>query len=134
MRGGRPGRFALQAAIATLHACAPTYAATDWAQILQLYDELARVWPTPVVALNRAVAVAMVDGPAAALAQVEALELQGGLAGYRYLPAVRADLLRRLGRDAEAAAVYDRAVALTDNDTERRFLRERRAALGGGPP
>jgi RNA polymerase sigma-70 factor (ECF subfamily) len=81
------------------------------------------------VALNRAVAVAMVDGPAAGLAQVEALDREGRLADYRYLPAVRADLLRRLGRDTEAAEVYDRAVALTDNAAERRFLRERRAGL-----
>jgi RNA polymerase sigma-70 factor, ECF subfamily len=133
LRGARPGRFALQAAIATLHACAPTYGSTDWVQILQLYDELERIWPTPVVALNRAVAIAMVDGPAAALAQVEALDRGGRLAGYRYLPALRADLLRRLGRDAEAAAVYDRAVALTANEAERRFLRERRAGLAEGP-
>ncbi|MCO1656164.1 RNA polymerase sigma factor [Pseudonocardia humida] len=130
LRGGRPGRFALQAAIATLHASAPSYGATDWAQILQLYDELARVWPTPVVALNRAVAVAMVDGPAAGLARVEELDREGGLAGYRYLPAVRADLLRRLGRAAEAAAEYERAAAMADNEAERQFLRDRRSELG----
>ncbi|MFL6074246.1 MAG: RNA polymerase sigma factor [Mycobacteriales bacterium] len=122
LRGGSPGRFALQAAIAVLHATAPTYADTDWDQILVLYDALLAVWPSPVVALNRAVAVAMVGGPAAALAEVEALERDGRLAGYHYLPAVRADLLRRLGREAEAAAAYAAAAALAGNDTERAFL------------
>jgi RNA polymerase sigma-70 factor, ECF subfamily len=122
LRGGSPGRFALQAAIAALHATAPTYADTDWDQILVLYDALLAVWPSPVVALNRAVAVAMVGGPAAALAEVEALERDGRLAGYHYLPAVKADLLRRLGREAEAAAAYEAAVAMAGNDTERAFL------------
>jgi RNA polymerase sigma-70 factor (ECF subfamily) len=117
---GNPGRFALQAAIATLHATAPTYADTDWPQILVLYDELLVAWPSPVVALNRAVAVAMVHGPAAALVEVEALEQDQRLAGYRYLPAIKADLLRRLGGDA--APVYERAIALAANDTERAFL------------
>jgi RNA polymerase sigma-70 factor (ECF subfamily) len=84
------------------------------------------VWPSPVVALNRAVALAEVDGPGAALAAIDALD-DPRLAGYRYLPAVRADLLRRLGRTAEAAAEYSRAIALTDNDVERRFLSERLA-------
>ncbi|WP_327109250.1 RNA polymerase sigma factor [Nonomuraea glycinis] len=125
LRGGAPGRFALQAAIATLHATAPTYADTDWAQILVLYDELLKVWPSPVVALNRAVALAMVSGPAAALADVEALERDGRLATYRYLPAIRADLLRRSGRRAEAAEAYERAIALAGNDAERAFLAER---------
>lgn len=123
LRGGRPGRFALQAAIAALHATAPTYADTDWPQILVLYDELARVWPSPVVALNRAVAVAEVNGPAAALAEVEALEADRRLAGYHYLPAVKADLLRRLGRAADAE--HARAVALAGNDAERAFLLDR---------
>ncbi|MFD7660677.1 RNA polymerase sigma factor, partial [Actinosynnema sp. NPDC059797] len=123
LRGGRPGRFALQAAIAALHATAPTYADTDWPQLLLLYDELARVWPSPVVALNRAVVVAEVRGPAAALAEVAELERDRRLAGHHYLPAVKADLLRRLGRDATAE--YERAIALTDNETERAFLRER---------
>ncbi|GGK85037.1 RNA polymerase subunit sigma-24 [Sphaerisporangium melleum] len=122
LRGGRPGRFALQAAIAALHATAPAYEATDWAQILVLYDELARVWPSPVVALNRAVAVAMTSGPADALAEVERLDREGRLAGYPYLAAVRADLLRRTGRGAEAAAEYERAIALTGNEAERSFL------------
>ncbi|WP_199442109.1 RNA polymerase sigma factor [Umezawaea beigongshangensis] len=125
--GGSPGRFALQAAIAALHASAPTYADTDWAQILLLYDELRRVWPSPVVALNRAVAVAVVHGPATALAEVRDLERVGGLAGHHYLPAIEADLLRRLGRATEAAAAYERAIALTGNDAERAFLTGRLA-------
>ena len=122
LRGAPPGRFTLQAAIAALHAQAPSYAETDWPQILALYDQLLRVWPSPVVALNRAVAVAMVGGPAAALAEVEALERDGRLAGYRYLPATKADLLHRLGRDAEAADAYQAALALTDNAAEQEFL------------
>ena len=124
LRDGPPGRFTLQAAIAALHAQAPTYEDTDWPQILALYDELLRIWPAPVVALNRAVAVAMVHGPAAGLAEVEALERGGQLAGYRYLPATKADLLRRLGRHEEAADAYRAALALTDNATERAFLAE----------
>ena len=124
LRAGPPGRFTLQAAIAALHAQAPRYAETDWAQILELYTELLRVWPSPVVALNRAVALSMVDGPQAALAQVEALERDGRLAGYRYLPSTKADLLHRLGRDAEAADAYRAALALTDNAAEQEFLTE----------
>ena len=124
LEAGAPGRFALQAAIAALHAQAPSYAETDWPQILALYDELLRVWPSPVVTLNRAVAVAMVDGPAAALEEVDALERDGRLAGYRYLPATRADLLRRLGRHEEAADAYRAALALTENAAERAFLTE----------
>ena len=90
-----------------------------------LYDELVRVWPSPVVALNRAVALSMVDGPEAALVAVEALEGDRALAGYRYLPATKADLLRRLGRDAEAAGAYEAALALADNAAEREFLAAR---------
>jgi RNA polymerase sigma-70 factor (ECF subfamily) len=127
LTAGPAGRFTLQAAIAALHAQAPTYEATDWPQILTLYDELLRIWPSPVVALNRAVAVAMVDGPEPALALVESLEHDGRLAGYRYLPATKADLLRRLGRDAEAATAYEEALALTANTAERDFLTERLA-------
>jgi RNA polymerase sigma-70 factor (ECF subfamily) len=127
LRGGSPGRFALQAAIATLHAVAPTYGETDWPQILVLYDELLRRWPSPVVALNRAVAVGMVHGPAAGLAEIDALEPDPRLAGYRYLPAAKADLLRRLGRTADAAAAYERAIALTANEAERDFLAGRLA-------
>ncbi|MFE5840428.1 RNA polymerase sigma factor [Streptomyces niveus] len=127
LRGGDPGRYALQAAIAALHASAPTYAETDWEQILVLYDALLATWSSPVVALNRAVAVAMVEGPATALAEVEALEQDERLAGYRYLPAVKADLLRRLERPADAAVAYERALALADNDAERAFLTDRLA-------
>ncbi len=130
LRGGDPGRFTVQAAIATLHATAPTYDETDWAQILVLYDELLQRWPSPVVALNRAVAVAMVHGPGAGLAEVDALEQDPRLAGYRYLPAVKADLLRQLGRDADAAMAYERAIALTPNEAERDFLTSRLAETG----
>jgi RNA polymerase sigma-70 factor (ECF subfamily) len=130
LRGGSPGRYALQAAIAALHATAPTYADTDWRQILVLYDELLNVWPSPVVALNRLVAVAMVSGPATALAELESLERDGQLAGYRYLPAIKADLLHRLGREAEAAAAYRRAITLSDNEAEVAFLAGRLAGTG----
>jgi RNA polymerase sigma-70 factor (ECF subfamily) len=129
LRGGNPGRFALQGAIAALHATAPTYGDTDWDQILVLYDELLTAWPSPVVALNRAVAVAMVRGPALALAEVEALEPDERLAGYRYLPAIKADLLRRLGRKADAAVAYERAITLADNGAERAFLAGRLAEM-----
>lgn len=129
LRGGQAGRFALQAAIATLHATAPTYEDTDWPQILVVYDELLKVWPSPVVALNRAVAVAMVDGPASALAEVEALEQGERLTGYLYLPAVKADLLRRMGRWSEAAVAYERAITLADNGAERAFLTARLHAI-----
>jgi RNA polymerase sigma-70 factor (ECF subfamily) len=137
LRGGRVGRFAIQAAIAALHAEARSYEETDWPQILGLYGELLRVWPSPVVALNRAVALCMVNGPAAALAEVEALEADGRLSGYRYLPATRADLLRRLGRTSEAVAAYRVALDLCDNETERAFLTARIAeanAPGTGAP
>jgi RNA polymerase sigma-70 factor (ECF subfamily) len=125
LRGGRPGRFALQAAIAAVHVEAPTYAETDWVELLGLYDELLRVWPSPVVALNRVVPLAEVRGPAEALAAVDALRADWRLDGYRYLPATRADLLRRLGRRAEAAAEYAAALELADNDAERAFLKLR---------
>ncbi|MFC0028220.1 RNA polymerase sigma factor [Micromonospora chaiyaphumensis] len=124
-RTGRVGRYALQAAIASLHAVAPDYAATDWPQVVRLYDELLKRWPSPVVALNRAVAVSMVDGPAAALADVDLLAADPHLAGYHYLPAVRADLLRRLDRPAEAADAYRTALNLVDNEAERAFLTAR---------
>ncbi len=127
LKGGEPGRYALQAAIAALHAQAPSQAETDWPQILVLYDELLRVWPSPVVALNRAVAVAMVRGPEAALDEVEVLEHDGRLSGYRYLPATKADLLRRLERHQEAAFAYRAALDLTDNEAERAFLSARLA-------
>jgi RNA polymerase sigma-70 factor, ECF subfamily len=131
LRGaGRPGRFALQAAIAAVHAEAPSYDATDWPEILGLYDALLAAWPSPVVALNRAVALAMVAGPAAGLAQIAALERQDGrLAGYRYLPAAKADLLRRDGRPAEAAQAYRAALDLAGNEAERAFLAARLAEV-----
>jgi RNA polymerase sigma-70 factor (ECF subfamily) len=131
LRGGRPGRFALQAAIAALHADAPSYAETDWRQVAALYDLLLRVWSSPVVALNRAVAVAMARGPAAGLAQIGELEADGRLAGYRYLPATKADLLRRLGNREEAAQAYRDALALTGNDAERDFLARRLTEVTG---
>ena len=108
-----------------MHSDARHASETDWAQILQLYDQLLAVSPTAVVALNRAVAVAEVHGPGAALAAVDALALDG----YHLLHATRADLLRRLERYAEAAVAYDAALALTGNETERRFLAERRRSL-----
>ncbi|WP_329111254.1 sigma-70 family RNA polymerase sigma factor [Micromonospora sp. NBC_01699] len=128
LRGGRPGRYLLQAAIAALYAEAPTYEQTNWQQIVTLYDVLLSVWPSPVVALNRTVALAEVSGPARALAEVERLESDDRLAEYQYLPAVKADLLRRLGRAHEAAVEYRRALELTGNEAEREFLTERLAA------
>jgi RNA polymerase sigma-70 factor (ECF subfamily) len=132
LQAGPPGRFALEAAIAALHASAPTYAETDWPQVLTLYDALLAIWPSPVVALNRAAAVAMVRGPDAALREVEALERDGRLAGYRYLPSIKADLLRRLGRRAEAVKAYRAALALADNEAERTFLSDRLADVDSG--
>ena len=131
LRGGRPGRFALQAAIAALHAEAPSYADTDWPQVLRLYDELIRVWPSPVVVLNRTVALSMVDGPAAALDELALLEDDGRLAGYRYLHATKADLLKRIGHRDDAARAYRDALALTDNAQEREFLTRRLAEVAG---
>ncbi len=125
LSAGPPGRYVLQAAIASLYAEAPSYDQTDFPQIVELYDRLLEVWPSPVVALNRAVPLAMVRGPQAALAEVERLERDGRLAGYQYLPAVKADLLRRAGRDHEAAAAYREALAVTANEAERAFLTER---------
>jgi RNA polymerase sigma-70 factor, ECF subfamily len=122
LRGGRPGRFTLQAAIAAVHAEAPSYAETDWPQLLRLYGELLKAWPTPVVALNRIVPLAMTAGPDSALAEIERIERDGRLAGYRYLPAAKADLLRRLGRWDDAVAQYRIALDLTDNAAERAFL------------
>ncbi len=126
LAGGRPpGQYALQAAIAAVHAQAPTAAATDWRQIAALYGMLARVHPTPVIELNRAVAVAMSDGIERGLALVDALDHRGELAEYHLLPAARAELLRRLGRHAEAAESYRRALVLVSNEAERRHLEKR---------
>jgi len=133
LRGGCPGRFGVQAAIAALHAEAASYAETDWRQIVQLYDVLLEVWPSPVVALNRAVALALAEGPETGLAEIHELEADGRLADYRYLPAAKADLLRRLGRGEEAVQAYRAALALTENDAERDFLGRRIAEAGGQP-
>lgn len=130
----RAGRYVLQAAIACQHADAPTSGTTDWPQILGLYDALLAIWPSPVVGLNRAVALAEVAGPAAALREVEALDRAGQLDRYHYLPAVRADLLRRLGRTTDAVRAYQQAQELTDNQAEHQFLEGCIAALGGRRP
>ncbi|HET9924845.1 MAG TPA: RNA polymerase sigma factor [Methylomirabilota bacterium] len=122
---GPPGPYTLQAAIAAVHAQAPTAAATDWRRIAALYGMLARVHPTPVVELNRAVAVAMSDGLERGLALVDALDHRGELAEYHLLPVARAELLRRLGRHAEAADSYRRALVLVSNEAERRHLGKR---------
>jgi RNA polymerase sigma-70 factor (ECF subfamily) len=127
LRRNRPGPYLLQAAINAVHSDAPAAAATDWWQILELYDQLMVLAPSPVVALNRAVAVAEVEGPGAALALVDGLDLDG----YHRFHAVRADLLRRLGRDAEAALAYEAAIARTRNAAERAFLERSRDALPG---
>jgi RNA polymerase sigma-70 factor (ECF subfamily) len=125
LRRNQPGPYQVQAAINAVHGDAPTAAATDWRQVLVLYDRLLALAPSPVVALNRAVAVAEVEGPAAALALVDGLELEG----YHLFHAVRADLLRRLGRAAEAALAYDAAIARAENAAERAFLEGRRGGL-----
>jgi RNA polymerase sigma-70 factor (ECF subfamily) len=127
----RAGPYQLQAAIAACHATAADAADTDWARIAQLYGRLAQLVPSAVVELNRAVAVAMADGPAAGLKLVEALEASGELDGYHLLPATRADLLRRLERHAEAAAAYRDALELAATDAERRFLARRLAESTG---
>jgi RNA polymerase sigma-70 factor, ECF subfamily len=130
LRRNQPGPYQVQAAIAAVHSDAPTAAATDWVQIVRLYDQLMAVAPSPVVALNRAVAVAEVSGPAAALELVEGLDL----ARSHLFHAVRADLLRRLGRRTEAVAAYDGAIDLAGNDPERVFLRRRRDELRARAP
>lgn len=126
---GQAGPYALQAAIAAVHAEAPTAAATDWAQIVALYDLLLRLDPSPVVALNHAVAVAMHEGPAIGLAAVDAILARGDLADYHLAHAARADLCRRLGRTEEARAAYRRALELVRQAPERRFLEQRLAQL-----
>jgi len=133
LRGG-PGPFALQAAIAALHCQAARAEETDWPQIVRLYELLERVQPSAVVSLNRAVAIAMVDGPRPALALVDALATSGDLEGYHLLHATRADLLRRLGSAADAAKSYARALELVTNDSERRFLERRLREVGMATP
>jgi RNA polymerase sigma-70 factor (ECF subfamily) len=130
LRRGRPGPYQIQAAINAVHSDAPTAGATDWDQILRLYDQLTALTPSPVVALNRAVAVAEVRGAGEALELVDALDLDG----YYVFHAVRADLLRRLGRDADAVRAYEAAAARTDSPAERAFLEQRRreSAEGNG--
>lgn len=125
LRRGRPGPYQIQAAIAACHTTAATAGDTDWADIAALYGELARLVPSAVVRLNRAVAVGMAEGLAAGLALVAELEREGELEGYHLLAATRADLLRRMGRTAEAAQAYGRALELVENDAERRFLEKR---------
>jgi RNA polymerase sigma-70 factor, ECF subfamily len=130
VRLGRLGPYRVQAAIAALHATAASPEATDWGRILALYDALRRMSPSPVVELNRAVAIAMAHGPEQGLALVEELAAGGALDGYHLFHATRADLLRRLGRDAEAAAAYRQALELTGNPAERSFLTRRLAEVG----
>ena len=127
LRRNQPGPYQIQAAINAVHSDAQASAATDWGQILRLYDQLLVVAPSPIVALNRAVAVAEVDGPQRALALVD--DLAPGLDAYHVFHAIRADLLRRLGRYPEAALAYEAAVAHTENTAERRFLQRRRQGL-----
>ena len=125
LKSRRFGSYTLQAAIAAVHAEAKSVAATDWRQIVALYDQLARIQPSPVVRLNRAVAVAMRDGPESGLAQIDAVLEQGELANYYLAHSARADMYRRLGRTAEARSAYEKALALTQQEPERQFLQDR---------
>ena len=134
LASGRAGSYALQAAIAAVHAEAPDAASTDWTQIVALYDVLLRCAPSPVVELNRAAALAMRDGPAAGLALIDAILARGELADYGPAHSARAELLRRLQRDAEAAVAYRQALGLSRLEPERRFLTGRLQALGGASP
>lgn len=129
LRRRPPGRFALMAAIAAVHAEAPEWSATDWAELVGLYDLLVRLWPSPVVALNRAVAIGFAQGPEAGLAALDELADEPQLASYAYLASSRAEFLRRLGRSHEAADAYRQALALTENTVERTFLEERLAEV-----
>ena len=129
LRRNQPGPYQIQAAINAVHSDAPTAAATDWRQILQLYDQLHSLTPTPIVALHRAVAVAEVDGPGAALVLVDGSAIGGHLDGYHLFHAIRADLLRRLGRTTEAAHAYRAALDRTQNAAERAFLQRRWAGV-----
>ncbi|MFB9410015.1 RNA polymerase sigma factor [Dactylosporangium matsuzakiense] len=133
LRGGKPGRFALQATIAAIYTEAPTYADTDWRELLAVYDLLQAAWPSPVVALNRAVVVAMVHGPRPGLDILDELARDPRLGGYHYLHASRADLLRRLGETAAARLAYERALQVCDNAVERAFLQEQWQRTGRPP-
>lgn len=125
----RPSTYAVQAAIAALHMRAQRYEDTDWPQIAGLYEVLMRIHPSPVIELNHAVAVSMVDGPERALRLVNSIDQRGELNGYHMLPAVRGDLLRRMGRQDEAATAYRQALKGADLEPERRFLAARLAEL-----
>ena len=125
LKSRRFGSYTLQAAIAAVHAEAESVAATDWRQIVALYDQLVRIQPSPVVQLNRAVAIAMRDGPEAGLAHIDAVLEHGELANYYLAHSARADMYRRLGRTAEARSSYEKALALTQQEPERQFLQER---------
>ena len=125
--GAAPGRYQILAAINAVHTDAPDIRDTDWSQILALYNQLVRVDPSPIVRLNRAIVLAELDGPEVALAQVDALPLDG----YHIFHATRADLLRRLGRSQESRAAYDRAIGLTGNAAETAHLIRRRDQLAG---
>ncbi len=126
-----PGRFALMAAIAAVHDEAPSWDATDWGEIVGLYDLLVELWPSPVVALNRAVALGLAHGPAAGLAALDELATEPVLATYSYLASARADFLRRLGRAEEARAAYEEAILLCENEVERTFLIDRLSEVAG---
>src|SRR5919112_2493355 len=130
LRSRPPSRYALQAAIAAVHAESPSWDDTDWNEIVALYDVLTQLWPSPVVALNRAVALGFARGADAGLAALDALAAEPQLAGYGYLPAARADFLRRLGRVAEAREAYAEALLRTENTAERAFLADRLRTLG----
>jgi RNA polymerase sigma-70 factor (ECF subfamily) len=117
------------AAIAAVHSQAPTWQDTDWSEIVTLYDLLVQIWPSPVVALNRAVAIGLAHGPERGLAALDPLASEPQLAGYGYLAATRADFMRRLGRDAEARTSYEEALVFTENAVEREFLMTRLSEL-----
>ena len=129
LRTRPPSRYALQAAIAAVHAEAASWEDTDWREVVALYGVLLQHWPSPVVALNRAVAVGLADGPARGLVELDGLAGEPQLAAYAYLPAARADFLRRLGRVDEARTAYEEALLLTENEPERRFLQRRLTEL-----
>jgi RNA polymerase sigma factor (sigma-70 family) len=130
LRRRPPGRFALMAAIAAVHAQAPSWDATDWGEIVGLYDVLVEIWPSPVVALNRAVAVGLAEGPAAGLIALDALDTEPILSTYSYLASARADFLRQLGRTGEARLAYEEALLLSENAVERSFLTDRLSQIG----
>jgi RNA polymerase sigma-70 factor (ECF subfamily) len=125
LKSRRFGAYTLQAAIAAVHAEAESAAATDWRQIVAIYDQLVRIHPSPVAQLNRAVAIAMCDGPEVGLTHIDAVLEHGELADYYLAHSARADMYRRLGRTAEARASYEKALALTQQEPERQFLQER---------